>query len=119
MPTTESIRHRLDPAHCAIQLGRVGRQRPAAEELDLHHTQAGVRQHGLHPRDVEPGRHRPRQVVGVQPDSGESRRCGCSAPLDERVPRFLSEAGPGQREEARDQLEAAGVVSHGRQQPRS
>jgi hypothetical protein len=114
----ERVRHRLDPANQVLELCRVCVQRPAAEELDLDHPQAGVGGHGLHPGDVEPGRDRPGEVVGVQPDPGEARS-GCrAAALREGMAGLLAEAGAGQGEETGDQVMAARRVSHGRLPPR-
>ncbi len=120
---TERVGHRLDPVHQRVQLGRIGiRPGPSAQELDLHHAKPGPGQHGLHPGHVQARRHGPRQVVDVQPDPGEAGVGRRLATRGERVARRLPEAGPGQREEAGDQLVPAaggpGEVSHGRPRPR-
>jgi hypothetical protein len=94
----EGIGHRLDPSDRALQLRRIAVESPAAEEFNLHDAQAGVDEHSLHVLDVETGCDGPGKVVDVQPDSAEARPGGRRTAIDEGVPGWLTEAGPGQGE---------------------
>ena len=81
MPAAERVGHRLDPVDRALQCCRIAIERPPAQELDLHDTQAAIGEDGLHLGDIQACCLGSRQVVGVHPDAREPSRRGRPAPL--------------------------------------
>ena len=104
MATTQGIGHRVDSGQ-GLQVGRRARiwcaggaiggwQGPTTEEFDLDDAQSVEPEYGLDLTEVEPGRDRSGQIVGVQADSGETGRRGRLAPFGEPVARRSPNPAP-------------------------
>ena len=76
----------------------------AADELDLDQPQPAAAQQRPHLARAGARLPGPREIRGVQADSGEAGGRRGLATLGEGIPRRFTESRAGQREEAGDQL---------------